>query len=40
MIQESHSWAYIQKKNSNSQKYMLSNIHNDSIYNSQDLDVT
>ena len=28
------------EKNSNSQKYMLSNIHNDSIYNSQDLDIT
>ena len=41
MIQQSHSWTYIQKsKNSNLKRYMHHIIHSNTIYNSQDMKTT
>ena len=42
MIQQSYSWAYIQKKkeNSNLKRYMRPNVHSSAIYNSQDMETT
>ena len=39
-LQQSHSWAYIQKKKDNSKRYMYSNAHCSTIYNSQDIEAT
>ena len=37
MIQQSHSWAHIWKKdeNSNLKRYMCASVHNSTIYDSQ-----
>ena len=41
MIQQSHSWAYIQKdENSNLKRYMHPSVHSSTIYNSQDMEET
>ena len=39
MIQQFHSWTYIQKKKpTNSQRYVHPNIDSNTIYNSQDME--
>ena len=39
MIQQFHSWAYIQKnKSTNSKRYMCLNIHSSATYNSNDVE--
>ena len=39
MIQQFHSWAYIQKnKSTNSKRYMHPNIHSSTTYNSKDVE--
>ena len=42
MTQWSHSWTYTQKKmrNLKKKKYMHPNLHNNTIYNSQDMEAT
>ena len=44
MIQESHSWSYIQEKkkkeNSTSKRNMHPNIHSSTGYNCQDIETT
>ena len=39
MIQQSHSWAYIQTK-AIIQKDMHPNVHSSTVYNSQDMEAT
>ena len=39
MIQQSHSWA-VSEKNSNSKRYMHSNIYSSTSYNIQDIEAT
>ena len=42
MTQQFHSWVYIKKKkkNTNTKRYMHSNVHNSIIHNCQDMEVT
>ena len=41
MIQQSHSWQYIQKnENTNLKRYMHPNVHSSTIYDSQDMEAT
>ena len=41
MIQQFHTWVYIQKKNENtSLKIHAPNVHSSSTYNSQDMEAT
>ena len=42
MIQQSHFWAYIRKKQKlfNSKTHMHPNVHSSTIYNSQDMETT
>ena len=42
MIQQTHSWAYIQKKEKNHglKGYMYTSVHCSIIYNSQDMGTT
>ena len=41
MIQQSHSWVYIQKKEkSNSKRYMHPSVHGSTVDNSQDKETT
>ena len=42
MIQQSCSWAYIQKKeeNSNLKRCLHPDVHSSTIYNSQDMEAT
>ena len=39
MILQTHSWAFF-RENYNSKRYMHPNVHNSTIYNSQDLEAT
>ena len=42
MIQQFHSWVYIQRKrkHTNLKRYMHPNVHSSIIYHSQDLEAT
>ena len=41
MIQQFHSWAYIQKdENFNLKRHIYPNVHSSIIYNSQDMEAT
>ena len=41
MIQQFHSWVYIQKnENTNLKRHMHPNVHNSTIYNSHDMEAT
>ena len=39
MIQQSHTW-HISRQNYNLKRYMHSNVHSSTIYNSQDMETT
>ena len=39
MILQTHSWAFF-RENYNSKRYMHPNVHNSTIYNSQDMEAT
>ena len=42
MIQQSHSWVYVQKypKTTNLKRYIHPNVHNSIIYSCQDMEAT
>ena len=40
MILQSHSWAYSPERKQNLKRYMHSNVHGSTIYNSQDMEAT
>ena len=40
MIQQSQSWAYISRQNSNSERYLHPYVHNSTIHNCEGIETT